>query len=123
MSYRPLHIVKFKVDQQRHISVVVSPGTTLIEAAQRAGLDAVSICGGQHDCGQCLVKILDGSVSAIDPDESDLLSYQQLDDGYRLACCVRANGPVIAQFGDEGEEPAQLTKNLTEQPRMLEQSR
>ena len=102
MSYRPLHIVKFLTGRRGAIAVVVSPGTTLMEAAQRAGLETVTSCGGQHECGDCLIRIEAGNVSAIDPDEYDALSPEQIASGYRLACCVRVEGPVTAEFGKEG---------------------
>jgi len=96
MVYPPqLHTVKFT---DLGVAVVVSPGTTLLEAAHRAGIGIRSVCGGQHDCGECLVVVLEGQVSALDPDEKETLTPAQLEDGIRLACCTRVYSPTVARL-------------------------
>jgi uncharacterized 2Fe-2S/4Fe-4S cluster protein (DUF4445 family) len=40
--------------------VSVSPGTTLLEAAQMAQVPIDAPCGGNGTCGKCMVRILDG---------------------------------------------------------------
>ena len=42
------------------ITVAVSPGTTLLEAANRAGIAMPAICGGQCDCGECRITVNKG---------------------------------------------------------------
>ncbi|HRV93729.1 MAG TPA: 2Fe-2S iron-sulfur cluster-binding protein, partial [Anaerolineae bacterium] len=44
--------------------VDVAPQTTLLEAAQAAGIDLSSACGGIGNCGQCRVMMLEGELSA-----------------------------------------------------------
>jgi len=96
MTYPPqLHTVKFT---NHDTAVVVSPGTTLLEAARRAGIGVRSVCGGQHDCGECLVQVLEGEVSALDPDEKLTLTPSQLENCCRLACCTRVYGPTVASM-------------------------
>jgi len=46
-------------------------------------------CGGRGRCRGCKVKLLSGSLS-ITSDEKARLSAQELEQGYRLACCIRA---------------------------------
>ena len=59
---------------------------TLLEAAQRLGVDLVSLCGGKGNCHRCKVQVLSGSVSPPTENEKNYLSSQELEGGYRLAC-------------------------------------
>ena len=58
--------------------VEVAPNTTLLEAAQQAGLALSSACGGVGNCGQCRLVILAGSVSPPTVDEGYLLTELEL---------------------------------------------
>ncbi len=79
-------------------SAVVSPGTDLLEAARRAGLQPPSVCNGQGWCGECLVAVLEGNVSPLTPDEAEAMSEADRQQGYRLACRTRVYGPVRADI-------------------------
>ncbi|MBN1220328.1 MAG: DUF4445 domain-containing protein [Anaerolineae bacterium] len=74
--------------------IEVAPNTTLLEAAQQAGLVLASTCGGMRTCGQCRVVILSGNVSPSDPDEENILTELELQSGQRLACNTRVQGNV-----------------------------
>jgi uncharacterized 2Fe-2S/4Fe-4S cluster protein (DUF4445 family) len=75
----------------------VPPGKNLMEAITEAGLPLKSTCGGQGICGDCLVRIVSGSVrsrtSAVLPPE---LSRQ----GYILACQSEAGEDLVIQLPD-----------------------
>lgn len=75
-------------------SVVVSPGTSLLEAARRAGLELSSVCNGQGWCGECRLAVLEGNVSPLTPDEAEAMSAADQAKAYRLACRTRVYGPV-----------------------------
>ncbi len=66
--------------------VEVERGTTLLEAAQRAGVDLVASCGGVGICGTCRVRVLQGDVSAISLTEEENLPEVYRQEGFRLAC-------------------------------------
>jgi uncharacterized 2Fe-2S/4Fe-4S cluster protein (DUF4445 family) len=66
--------------------IEVAPNTTLLEAAQQAGLALSSTCGGMGNCGQCRLVILAGSVSPPTVDEKYILTELELQRGQRLAC-------------------------------------
>jgi len=72
----------------------VTPGTTLLEAAQQAGLVLASTCGGGRSCGQCRVVVLSGSVSPADSDEKAILTDLELQSGQRLACNARVQSHI-----------------------------
>lgn len=67
-------------------SVDVPPGTELLDAAKRAGVEIDSPCGGKGTCGKCLVRIRAGKVAS---DSLGLLPQTAIDDGYVLACKSR----------------------------------
>ena len=71
-------------------SVEVEPGTTLIEAAEKAGIRINSLCGGEGVCGRCRVKLINGKVRA-DKHSISLLSRGEITDGYVLACQTRVD--------------------------------
>ena len=63
--------------------VAVSAGTTVLEAANRAGVDLTSPCGGDGLCGKCRVIVKQGNVTA---QPTSLLSREEIRSGYVLAC-------------------------------------
>lgn len=75
-------------------SVAVSSGTSLLEAAQRAGIGLPSTCHGQGDCCECKVEILAGDVSSISDLEESCIAAGNLEESARLACCTRILGGV-----------------------------
>ena len=64
-------------------SVDVEPGTTLLEAAGRAGIAIESPCGGDGICGRCKVIVKEGRVGGA---VSGLLTRDEIRQGYVLAC-------------------------------------
>jgi uncharacterized 2Fe-2S/4Fe-4S cluster protein (DUF4445 family) len=66
--------------------VEITPGESLLEAAQSAGIELVSICGGKGSCGGCRVRVMSGKLSSPTPDEESVFTPKELEEGYRLAC-------------------------------------
>jgi uncharacterized 2Fe-2S/4Fe-4S cluster protein (DUF4445 family) len=66
--------------------VDVRPGTSLLEAAQQAGIDLIAVCGGGGTCGTCRVRLISGGVTPISEDEKLFLSEEELSSGVRLGC-------------------------------------
>lgn len=48
-------------------------------------------CGGHHTCGKCKIKAV-GALSPITPEETRLLTQQELSEGIRMACSAAAVG-------------------------------
>jgi len=61
----------------------VLAGTTLLEAARKAGIYLSSICGGDGYCGKCKVKIDDGQFE-VNP--TPLLTQGEMRENIVLAC-------------------------------------
>lgn len=95
MALPRLHLVHF-IPLNR--SVVASKGSTLLDAAHRAGVGLPSVCSGQGWCRECRVVVLEGEVSALTSDEEDNLSSSELRAGVRLACCTRLYSAVKIQI-------------------------
>lgn len=66
-------------------SVWVLPGTSVLEAASRAGLSIETPCGGAGTCGKCRVRFIRGVPAGSDA-ARDVLSEEELAGGWRLAC-------------------------------------
>lgn len=66
--------------------VIVPPGTTILTAAQQAGVELASICGGMGTCGACRVMVVEGRTSPLTRTELSDLSQDEIDSGMRLAC-------------------------------------
>ena len=80
----------------------VSPGTELLEAARRAGVELDAFCGGQGTCGTCLLRVASGRV-----DMDDSTPAVEADAGWVQACCTRVldarvSVEVPEQAGREG---------------------
>lgn len=66
--------------------IPVSEGTSLLSAAQKAGIDLLAVCGGIGICGSCRVRHILGQLSPLRESEREALSEKELTDGFRLAC-------------------------------------
>ena len=77
--------------------ISVAEGTTLLDAAEAAGINVEALCGGQGMCGTCKMVVDDGDECLSDRSDADefVLSSDQLGDGYRLSCRAEVEcGPV-----------------------------
>ena len=72
-------------------SVETQPGKTLLEVAKQAGIFVASICGGDGICGKCRLIVQSGEVDA---SPTTLLSRQEIQAGYVLACQTKVVGDV-----------------------------
>jgi len=98
----------------------VSPGKSIIKAAQDLGADIQNVCGGQAQCGKCKVRIIEGvpknqsnssstkNLSPVGDNENSHLSEKQLAAGWRLACQTRILGDVIVMVPDESRADRQI---------------
>jgi len=68
-----------------NVEVDVDEGTTLLDAAEKAGIYINNLCGGQGLCGECRLQILSGRVKA-DRYAIGIFTKEELQNGYVLAC-------------------------------------
>jgi uncharacterized 2Fe-2S/4Fe-4S cluster protein (DUF4445 family) len=86
--------------------------TTLIKAANNAGVEVNAVCGGKGTCGKCRAKILGGAISEATGSEVEHLSFDELKNGYVLLCQRRILGDVIleTQPDDARQDNYKLSK-------------
>lgn len=77
--------------------ITLSPGGTVAEAAQAAGVSLALPCGGKGVCGNCRVLIQDGEVAEPTAAEQELLTTAERAKGVRLACQCRLTGNALIQ--------------------------
>ncbi|MDR1732103.1 MAG: ASKHA domain-containing protein [Synergistaceae bacterium] len=90
--------------QPSGIRGTVAEGKTLLRAAQDLGVFIEAACGGDKKCGKCRVTAengCQGALSPVTPEETRLLSADELMAGYRLACCARITGSVSVTVPEE----------------------
>jgi len=80
---------------QNSISVDIQPigrridiqaGETLLDASRSAGVELLSLCGGEGWCDSCLVRITSGEVNQSSESEIESIGKERVKAGYRLAC-------------------------------------
>ncbi|HID96133.1 MAG TPA: DUF4445 domain-containing protein [Candidatus Latescibacteria bacterium] len=72
----------------------IGPGTTILDAALSVGIHIEGPCGGKGTCHKCKVTVK-GGVSEPSSMETQHLSRQEIDVGYRLACQAEVTGDAI----------------------------
>ncbi len=81
----------------REINVDV--GTTILEAALKAGVYLNASCGGEGVCGKCKVKVK----GEIDYRKTPALSEKEYEDGFRLACQSKVKSDVVVEIPPESQ--------------------
>jgi ferredoxin len=93
------HQVRFEPSGR---TVRVVTGTSLLEAARRAGLPLASACGGDALCGRCGVSVLSGA-SSLPPQnelEARALRRNRVPAGQRLACRALVSSALTVTVTD-----------------------
>jgi uncharacterized 2Fe-2S/4Fe-4S cluster protein (DUF4445 family) len=85
-----LNEVRFLPEEK---TVQVETGTTLMEAAAKAGVHVDNLCGGKGVCGRCRVRVLNGNIHA-DKHSISILSGDEIKEGYVLSCQTRVSSDV-----------------------------
>jgi len=63
-------------------------GNSLLECARLLKVDLVSICGGIGACRRCRIQVISGSVTPPTTEDRETFTAAELEQGYRLACCM-----------------------------------
>jgi uncharacterized 2Fe-2S/4Fe-4S cluster protein (DUF4445 family) len=104
--------MRIEVDFQpigKHVQI--QPSTSILEAAQEAGVGISAICGGVGSCDACRVR-LDDQEEVSDPNEieTDALGADNLAADLRLACQTEIYGPVRVDIPPESMTATQRTQ-------------
>ena len=79
----------------------VSEGKSLMEAMHEAGVPLNAPCGGNHSCGKCRVRVVDGAIGPVCTEEMRLLSEKEIAEGWRLACAVYGPGEWTVEVPEQ----------------------
>jgi uncharacterized 2Fe-2S/4Fe-4S cluster protein (DUF4445 family) len=74
--------------------IAVDPGTTILEAAQKAGIQMNVVCGGQGKCGKCVVFLRSGLASFDREKYGRYFTPGEVEGGACLACQTTVEGDV-----------------------------
>ncbi|MFC1820668.1 2Fe-2S iron-sulfur cluster-binding protein, partial [Thermodesulfobacteriota bacterium] len=74
---------------------------SLLECARQLGIDLISLCGGTGSCGKCKIQIIAGDVSGPLEEEEEILSFEEISKGYRLACRAYAKSDLLINIPAE----------------------
>ncbi|MEF8799245.1 MAG: NAD(P)H-dependent oxidoreductase subunit E, partial [Candidatus Bipolaricaulota bacterium] len=85
-------------------------GTTLLEALKEHELDIRAACGGQGSCGYCKVKVKQGGGPVL-PTEEPILTREELVNGTRLSCQVRAREDMEIEIPDYLNTVREIVEN------------
>ncbi len=64
---------------------------SLLDCARQLGVGINNICGGKGTCHSCKVQVLGGTVSDPRPNEHEVFTSRELNEGWRLACQTYPN--------------------------------
>ncbi len=104
---QPHYMVTF-LPADKHVEV--SSNTTLMEAARKAGVHINASCGGAGVCGKCRVIIEQGTVKG---GESEKLSADEFERGYRQACTAEIDRDVTIRIPEEsGRQKGGLSTDI-----------
>lgn len=90
--------VKFEPEGK---SVSVDQGLTITKAADLAGIVIDSPCGGKGTCGKCKVIVNSQNLEPLTESEERLLSIEEVNKGYRLACQAIVSHDMIVNVPDD----------------------
>lgn len=99
------------------VEVSVLRGSELIAILADHGVEFP--CGGAGICGGCSVRVLAGSLQISEADR-EVFTQQEIENGWRLACQARAEGPLVLEcrqwrmdiLADMGTHAAQGKRGL-----------
>lgn len=75
--------------------ITIAEGETLIRGAMEAGVHVNASCGGEGVCGKCRILVEEGTVAG---GLSEMVSDEDGQKGYRLACKATVNGDVTIRI-------------------------
>ncbi|RCK76077.1 MAG: Methyltransferase corrinoid activation protein [Anaerolineae bacterium] len=80
---------------------------SILEAAQLAGVEITSICGGVGVCESCRVRLVEGELSPPTIDEENTFSANEIQQGYRLACQAYPRTDIVIDIPPESLSTSQ----------------
>lgn len=94
--------------------VEIDPNKSVMEMAQKSGIEIRSICKGVPSCGECRVKIAEGENNVIPPNKAELslIGSSYYLDQRRLSCQLKCFGPVTVDITEQLEARNDSSKKV-----------
>ena len=90
---------RFRIDwEPLGIRSEAEAGSTLLEAARKAGVRLTAYCGGNGTCGACRVILREGTCSPLTETEKAIFSASEVQSGVRLACQAKVIEKIKIQI-------------------------
>jgi adenylate cyclase len=82
--------------QTDHRTIGVPPGSTILEALIKAGINHMHVCGGNSRCSTCRVYVIEGLSNCLPRNEKEMHMAEKLGfpEDIRLACQTRIKGDI-----------------------------
>lgn len=81
--------------------------TVLMELIREQGIPMDFVCGGRKSCGKCKVLVTKGNNQIYSKAEENLLTKEEKEKGYRLACCFRIEEDTCVILGHRKQKNIQ----------------
>lgn len=94
--------------KNKNVTVEADKGTSILEAALEHGVSLYHTCGGNCSCSTCRVVVLKGAenLSAMEPDEAQILDAFDLKKPYRLGCqALTLKGEIEVEIPERTKQP------------------
>jgi 2Fe-2S ferredoxin len=84
----------------------VPAGISVLDAAEKLGLEIRHDCGGFATCSTCRIWVIEGvsHLTEVDLDEENMLEEAALASPFRLSCQAKVQGDAILQVPDDEME-------------------
>jgi uncharacterized 2Fe-2S/4Fe-4S cluster protein (DUF4445 family) len=92
------YLIAWRPSGQR---IEVTGQSSLLEAAQLAGVGLSSLCGGIGACDSCRIRLVSGYLTAPSLEEIGLFSPAEVENGSRLACQAFPRSDVVLEIPSE----------------------
>jgi uncharacterized 2Fe-2S/4Fe-4S cluster protein (DUF4445 family) len=70
----------------------ITPGSSILEAIKKSGLEIQATCGGEGTCGDCIVKVVSGKYKTKPTAE---ISENLIKEGYVLSCSTMVEDDLV----------------------------
>lgn len=102
------------------IQAMVKEGENLLQVARKNSVGIEAACGGKVTCGKCKIKVIEGTfnkhgitsemthLSVHTKEEISILTKEEIEKNYRLACAVRIYGDLIVEIPKESRTVKQV---------------
>ena len=96
----------------QNLEVEIEPNETVLQVAQRSGVQIKSVCKGVPSCAECRVQLVDGDYNVLPPSskELNLIGTAYFVDRRRLSCQLRCFGDITLDLAEQVEK---AEKNLS----------